>query len=537
MKINLYFYHNKFWTLYSEKNISLWFKGYCNYSIQELIQILSSIKKNKLEKFISSITGHFAIVFSSSKRTVILVDRIRSSPIYYLQKNDNIFIAPSLKKIKKEFNSSLTLNEQAMLEISMGGFTIGKSSLYFEVHSPNAGHYILIENDLIEEFTYFNYFGKIELNFSKAEFIEELSEVTLAVFKETLERVDKRQIVIPLSAGNDSRLVASCFKYLGAENILCFTYGNKNSFEVITAKKIAKKLGFKWVFVPLAHRGERKFYRSRTFKDYLDFADSLDSIPYFQGLTSIKYLKEKMLLDEDAVFINGNSGDFISGLHTNKLYETIKNNLFRNNDLIKVLKEKYIEKHFSLWGDLKKEENISLLNKSVGIALDQTGDININNVHLAYEMLELKDRQSKYVIAGQKTFEFFNYEWLLPLWDDKYLHFWKKVPVNYKYNQKLYKEMLIKNNFGGVWDKKIPINKIKIGPVYLKIVRFFFKTFFIFSNKNKWHLFDTVFLKYWTDPSCIYKVISYKKMLLHFKKKPRNIFSIISSEFLNQIKI
>jgi len=534
LKINLYFYQNKFWTLYSDKNISLWFKGYCNFSVQELIRSFSFLEKNRLENFISSITGHFALVFSSSKRTIILVDRIRSSPIYYFQKNDKIFISPTLNKIKNEFNSTFILDEQAKLEISMGGFTINKKSLYSGVHSPNAGNYILIENNSIKDFTYFNYFGKIETNLSKAQLIDELTAVTLRIFKETLERVGKRQIVIPLSAGNDSRLVASCLKHLGAENILCFTYGNYNSFEVITAKKIAKKLGFKWVFVPLAHRGERKFYKSQTFKDYLDFADSVDSIPYFQGLTSIKYLKENMLLEEDAVFINGNSGDFISGLHINKLYETIKNNPFRKNDLIKVLKEKYIEKHFSLWGDLKKEENISLLNNSIEKALEITGEMNSDNVHLAYEMLELIDRQSKYVIAGQKTFEFFNYEWLLPLWDDKYLHFWKKVPVIYKYNQTLFKEMLIQNNFGGVWDERIPINEKKINSILVRIVRLFFKTFFTFSSKNKWHQFETVFLKYWTDPILYYKFMPYWRIIFDFNKKPRNAVSWVVKMFFNK---
>jgi asparagine synthase (glutamine-hydrolysing) len=392
----------------------------------------------------------------------------------------------------------------------------------------------LIENNSTEEFTYFNYFGKIESNLSKAQLIDELTEVTLGIFKETLERVDKRQIVIPLSAGNDSRLVASCFKHLGTENILCFTYGNKNSFEVKTAKKIAKKLGFDWVFVPLTHRGERKFYKSQTFKDYLDFADSVDSIPYFQGLTSIKYLKENMLLEEDAVFINGNSGDFISGLHINKLYETIKNNFFYKKDLIDVLREKYIEKHFSLWGYLKREENISLLNYSIDKALDQIGEINNDNVHLAYEMLELIDRQSKYVIAGQKTFEFFNYEWLLPLWEDKYLNFWKKVPVNFKHNQTLYKEMLIQNNFGGVWDESIPVNKKKINSLLVQIIRLFFKTFFIFSSKNKWHQFETVFIKYWTDSILYYKFMPFWRIIFDYNKKPRNAISWVAKIFLNK---
>lgn len=536
MKSKIYFDKNKFWAYSSNKNALIWIKGFCNFSNIELLNKLEKIDKKELADFIKTITGHFTIVFSSPKRTIIVVDRIRSTPIYYFQKNDKILISPTLNKIKNKFNSTFTLNEQAKLEISMGGFTIGKKSIYYEINSPNAGHYILIENNSIEETSYFNYFGEIDLNSSKSQLIKELTEITLEIFKNTLERVGNRQIVIPLSAGNDSRLVASCLKHLGAQNILCFTYGNKNSFEVKTAKKIAKKLGYNWVFVPLTHGGERKFYRSQMFKDYLDFADSIDSIPYFQGLSSLKYLKEKMLIDEDAVFINGNSGDFISGLHINKLYEFIGNNYLNKNDLIDVLKEKYIEKHFSLWGNLKNEENISLINSSIDKALEQIGEINSVNVHLAYEKLELIDRQSKYVISGQKTYEYFGHDWFLPLWDDKYLNFWRKIPVEFKFQQNLYKEFLFKENFGDVWNLNLPVNKLNIKPTYLIPIRYFFKILFLAFKLKNWNQFETVFIKYWTDPALYYKFKSYYEIIKGYRLKPRNVIAYLANDFVKNLK-
>ena len=58
------------------------------------------------------------------------------------------------------------------------------------------------------------------------------------------------------------------------------------------------------------------------------------------------------MINDDAVFINGNSGDFISGGHINI---NMKDN--SKIEIIKLRKEnilsQLIEKHFSLWGYLK----------------------------------------------------------------------------------------------------------------------------------------------------------------------------------------
>ena len=51
-----------------------------------------------------------------------------------------------------------------------------------------------------------------------------------------LERASSRQIAVMLSAGRDSRLIAT-LKDLGAKNVICYSYGPAGNFEAEIAKK------------------------------------------------------------------------------------------------------------------------------------------------------------------------------------------------------------------------------------------------------------------------------------------------------------
>ena len=96
----------------------------------------------------------------------------------------------------------------------MSGFTIGNKTLFENLYSLKAGETVIFENGSYERSQYYKYFSKLNIK-DFDEYIEELSEVTLKIFKKMIKQIGDRQIVIPLSAGNDSRLVASVLKHLG----------------------------------------------------------------------------------------------------------------------------------------------------------------------------------------------------------------------------------------------------------------------------------------------------------------------------------
>ena len=525
------------WKKYRKDDMTIYLKGkFYSCTVNELLLRLKNIERDSVAVIICSLDGSFSFVIESSEFCLLVVDKVRSSPLFFTEINEDIFIDHHPRNLvnKKKFNKEINAN--SMIEVFMSGYTIGSKTIYKNLHSLRAGEIVIFSNNNYKRIQYYKYFNQLNHG-AKENLIEELSEVTINVFKKMIKGLNGRQIIIPLSAGNDSRLVASVLKYIGVENVKCYSYGTPGNHEAKIAEIISRKLGYQWIFVPLSHKSEKEYYTSKDYKKFLDFSETFSSVPFIQGLSTIKYLKEMRWIDDDAVFINGNSGDFISGGHAPNL----EIELSAGNDF-KCKKEFFtdsiINKHFSLWGHLKTKENIKKIKETLwGEIIDSHIDLNGPvESHQLYEYSEFIDRQSKYVISGQRTYEFYGHEWRMPLWDDEYLYFWQKIPYQYKENQNLYKDMLKKKNFANVW-RNIPVNKKTITPKWIIPVRFLLKIpFGLFGKRGgeAWKGFERGALYYWMDVTHMMDSVGIKRIARDFYKSPRHHVSWLSSKFVSK---
>ena len=235
----------------------------------------------------------------------------------------------------------------------------------------------------------------------------------------------------------------------------------------------------------------------------------MSNSPVLIDYSAVKFLKESGKISKDAIFVNGNSGDFITGGHIKS--EILSNNEYNVDQLIKSI----IRKHYSLWGCLKFEENLIKIKDELeryATNLINNNNLTQSNLSDIGENIEWKGRQSKMVTTTQRSYEFHGYEWRLPMWDPIYMNFWEGVEKKYKINQSLYIETLLENNWGGVWDG-IVINDFSISSGRLTLVRNLLKPFFIFFEKKVWHRFDKRFFAYYYDDTAATAIVPYSKAI------------------------
>jgi len=534
---------NNGWTKYKNDDFVFWFKGtlmgtIAIYSVAHEIYKLVHNSQNldALSKLLRSLKGNFSIVVKTDDWIIAVVDRIRSIPLFYLKEKDICVIgnhAPNL--IKKISSNMLKQNAASILEIAMSGYTIGKKTIYKTLSQLTAGEFVVVNKSNMCNHYYYTYSPWEIVSRSEKALSNELTEAILSSIQDVIHKTEGRQIVVPLSAGSDSRLIVSALKHLGAKNVTCFSYGVPGNFEAKISKSVARRLGYDWFPVLLTSERQKTFFKSDVYREYVRETDTLSSIPAILDLSAIDLIRKDKKVSEDAVFVNGNTGDFISGGHISSICPYQENALNNVIDSLSLNWEKYLDKHFSLWRALRNTINDAQVIQSLNNGIKERitlSSFDQSNAHSVYELSEYLGRQSKYIVNMQRSYEFYEYHWMMPLWSNQMLEFWATVPHPQKINQLLYKKTLCENDWGGVW-KEIPINKRTPHSKLISSLRNMTKILALFLGTEVWRQFDRNVFQYYLDPTGNSRIVPYKKVLLD-KRGQRHRVSWQSDAYLKE---
>ncbi|MBW2063926.1 MAG: asparagine synthase [Deltaproteobacteria bacterium] len=428
-------------------DIRIWYVGEKSavWQIVDLWKQYPNVPPKQLEGRLSTTGGNYAAIMEDGDKVLGVVDKIRSYPIFYFQKGSEFAISNSARKLREELDLD-EIDDMSLLEFCMAAYVTGRETLYKDLYQIQAGEYVFW-NQTIESLCrkrYYLFLGKKYREDDEEELIEELDERTNRVFLRVIEQTKGDPIWVALSGGLDSRLVLCKLKQIGCQELRAFSYGAPGNYEAKIAKEVAEKVGVEWCFVPLGMREARRFFHSEERRKYWSFADGLSVVPNMQDIAPLLKLFAGKKLQESSVIVNGQSGDFITGGHIPAYF------LDGGKDL-SLLFRRAIEKHYSQWLSLLSQENIGRVTNKIRAAIGAPEGEKIDGQRLSslYELWEWQERQCKYVINGQRIYDYLGLKWILPLWDDDYLTYWEEIPLNMKFSQRLYKRYLEKYDFFG----------------------------------------------------------------------------------------
>lgn len=413
------------------------------YEGEDFNQLVSPwTSKEEFLAGIDNLNGFYTIIKKEKTYLFAAVDRVRSIPLFYGQKGNEFFLSDCAEWIRTQVGDN-ELDPIAKEEFLLTGYVTGQDTLFQNVKQLQAGEALFVQNNEkklnIRTERYYKFMHKYEDNKNFDELMTEHDKVLVNVFNRLINFANGRTLVIPLSGGYDSRLIVLMLKRLGYDNIITFSYGRPGNAESEVSRKVAESLGLRWEFIPYSNEDWYKWFNSDERKAYWDFGSGLSSLPHIQDWPAVWQLKEKDLIPKDSIFVPGHTGDFISGGHIPIDFAKQKN--IKDQDLL----ESIIKKHYCLFDFQKTSKTIgNRLESKISNLSKATKNQSALEAACKYEKWEWQERQAKFIVNSARVYDYWNYDWWLPLWDYEYMQFWCNVPLLYRVNQIMYMEYVNK---------------------------------------------------------------------------------------------
>ena len=395
-------------------------------------------QSNSLESFaeaLTSLNGFYAVMQQQPGKLLAAVDHIRSIPLFYGQRQGRVFVSDEAEWVRQQVGDEL-MDDQARQEFQLTGYVTGLDTLFPNVKQLQAGECLMVTEQTgtpkVETQRYYRFLHTEPSEYDETSLRESLDQAAVASVQRLINYANGRQIVVPLSGGYDSRLIVTLLKRLDYRNIFTFTYGVAGNKESQYSKQVAEALGLRWHFVEYSNELWRNAWQSDERWQYQKWGSGWSSIAHVQDWLAVKLMKEQGSIDNDAIFVPGHSGDFVAGSHIPDA--AFSGEALNLEDVCHALFKGHYKLAPTTTFDTKEREWIERIKET-------TGSTKVEHAWQyadTYEKWDWQERQAKFICNSVRVYEFFGYDWWLPLWDKELLYFFENLPLTLR-NHEWYK--------------------------------------------------------------------------------------------------
>lgn len=431
---------------------------------------LSATTLDKFSSLLSSLNGIFSVIIQKGDFVASAIDITRLYPIFYTFKDENWYISDNPYLL---ISTHSRLSSDALLQIRSLDTVFSGNTLIKDVYQLEVGEIVEFkEEGKVEKHRYFHY--NVHTSQVQSSDVDTLEAVLKSAVDRLVGRAAGRQIVMPLSAGYDSRIIISLLKESGYKNVLTYTMGtHAKDSECPIAKKVADTLGYTNYSLDV-----NTIYKQVDLSDfdrYVEYVGSFTNLCWMSEYVCIKWLQKNNLIDKDAIVVPGHAGDFFSGMDITKA-------LVGENDSLNLLSIGLLFNAFESNSPIR-------LFKSIKKQLSHAASLG-NYPPSLYVDFIYRNRLSAFASNSARAYTFLGYEVAFPLWDKSFIELMRKLPLAQLRNCSLYKNcverVFTRNNIG--FPKFFPDKSIYKKQYTKNILRYFIPQFILRFKSN--HLDD-----------------------------------------------
>lgn len=300
---------NKLNTIKVYGNTLIIYGNLYNYEILESAIDYIETQPNEFNNRLKSLNGEFLIiVLYNNQKSIIITDPMGLVKIYgiFLEEEGLLVFSSRIQSINKIINKlefskyKLELSPEGITEFFRYGYFPRDITLFKGVFVFPSGSTLRMNESHKLEMNFYYQFkflpsNKLDLDVLSKEFYNlwmNAVKIRLKVAKKNKGK--NKYILVPISGGLDSRLILATiyrlinkYDWIDLKDILCFSYGSQNSFDLDLGKKIAYNFGFKHLsLLPDLNNFSTQLNLMTDYIESMKFVhDSVPPIKYMEELS------------------------------------------------------------------------------------------------------------------------------------------------------------------------------------------------------------------------------------------------------------
>lgn len=218
-------------------------------SAEQLADRISRMEREReLRSFLSRANGFFSLVHQTEQRTFAAVDHVRSWPLYYAV-TDDLYVSDSAEWVH-DAGATRGYDPVAATEYLFCCFVPGNDTLSRDVKQVRPGEVVQFD-DADRSARGERYFTHAPSESAAPVDMDQLDDTIEDAVGRLIDHADGRTILLGLSGGYDSRIIALMLHRLGYEDTVAYTTqaAAAASAEVETARSLADDLDFEHITV------------------------------------------------------------------------------------------------------------------------------------------------------------------------------------------------------------------------------------------------------------------------------------------------
>jgi len=387
-----------------------------------------------LISFMRGLNGFFAAIATTGDSALLTVDHVRSFPLFYAVHHKEVLVSDDANWIRSHVDDK-EADESSITEFLLTRSVSGRETLLPSVKQVQAGEAVALlltsEGIKIESDRFYKFDYAQPTTHSLRELFDAADVALTSAFSRLAKWAGGRTIVVPLGGGLDSRLMLLFLKLIGYDKVVAFTYGRVGNKESKISRRVASELGFTWIFIPYSNDSWGKWGSSEEWSEYLHFAHGLCTTPHLQDFPAVWELKRQRLIPDNSILVPGHMPTPSDASHRLPT-EWLRTKSVSRNELATKIMEAYCT--LLDWSRMKKTIQPKLCEKITRV-LQPPNALTPEEAMIYFDRWWWESSWAKFIVNSVRVYDFWGYDWWLPLWDVEFVRFWRTLPFDLRFEK------------------------------------------------------------------------------------------------------